>query len=170
MTCLQGLTGAGFVFAVLRRLGGATSDKVQTDPFPIVKWQTIKDGTRAEGDMEDKAARYLADQNTLLVNADFRVFEDMISRLCKTKEAGHKVALRDVVTDVVHQWFEQALIETIIGVQQLKGSKEWGPDDINQALSEVALTSAVMQRYHVHNACKRELGAKLGKAVAAQTQ
>ena len=58
---------------------------------------------------------------------------------------------------------EQALVETVIGIQQLRGSKEWGPEEIERALSHEALTSAVMQRYHVYIACKRELGARFGK-------
>ena len=37
------------------------------------------------------------------------------------------------------------------------------PEDIDRALSPEALTSAVMQRYHVYVACRRELGAKFGK-------
>jgi hypothetical protein len=61
---------------------------------------------------------------------------------------------------------EQSLVETVIGIQQLRGSKEWGPDEIERALSPEALTSAVMQRYHVYIACQRELGAKLGKFAA----
>ena len=40
--------------------------------------------------------------------------------------------------------------------------KEWTPDEIGRALSEEALTACVMQRYHVHLAVKRELGAKIG--------
>ena len=63
----------------------------------------------------------------------------------------------------LHQWFEQALVETVIGVQQLRGSKEWGPEEIDKALSPEALTSAVMQWYHVYIACRRELGARFGK-------
>jgi hypothetical protein len=68
-----------------------------------------------------------------------------------------------VVTDVVHVSFEQALIETVIGLQQLKGSKEWGAEQMDVALSEEALTATVMQRYHVHNQCRRDLGANLVK-------
>ena len=148
--------------------GGTPSERSQTDPFPVVNWVSRKDDTREEGDMEDKAAKYVANQNTLMVNADFRVFADMIDRLAKTKGmAPGGIDIRPTVTDVVHAWFEQALIETVIGVQQLKGSKEWGPTHIETALSEEALTAAVMQRYHVFNSCKRELGAKLGKGAAA---
>ena len=147
--------------------GGTPSDRSQTDPFPVVKWVSRKDDTRAEGDMDDKAAKYVSNQNTLLVNADFRVFTDMINRLAKLKGiAPGGVDIRPIITDVVHAWFEQALIETVIGIQQLKGSKEWGPSEVERALTEEALTSAVMQRYHVFNSCKRELGAKLGKGAA----
>lgn len=61
--------------------GGTPSERSQIDPFPIVNWVSCKDDTRAEGDMEDKAAKYVSNQNTLMVNADFRVFSDMISTL-----------------------------------------------------------------------------------------
>ncbi len=158
----------GNIYQLFEKSGGTPSKKEKTDPFPVVKWLSIKDGTRSEGDMEDKAAKYLADQNTLLVNADFRVFSDMVNRLVKEKNPGNTIEIGEIVTDVVHQWFEQALIETVIGVQQLKGSKEWPPNDIERALSSEALTSALMQRYHVYIACKRELGAKLGKAMSQQ--
>ena len=79
--------------------------------------------------MEDKAATFIRNQNRLLVNADFRVFKDMIVRLGKEKDGGPGQGFLDVVTEIVHQWFEQALVETIIGIQQLGGSKEWGPED-----------------------------------------
>jgi hypothetical protein len=91
----------------------------------------------------------------------------MIARLSKERDAGRGPALRNVVEEIVHHWFEQALIETVIGVQQLRGSKEWGPDEIDKALSPEALTSAVMQRYHVYIACRREIGARFGKLSAA---
>jgi hypothetical protein len=55
----------------------------------------------------------------------------------------------------------------VIGVQQMRGSKEWRPEEIERALSPEALTSAVMQRYHVYIACRRDLGAKFGKFSAA---
>ena len=102
-----------------------------------------------------------------MVNADFRVFADMVARLCKEKDTGLGLSLQSIVEEVVHQWFEQALVETVIGIQQMRGSKEWGPKEIERALSPEALTSAVMQRYHVYIACRRDLGAKFGKFSAA---
>ena len=85
--------------------------------------------------MEDKAANYIPNQNTLLVNADFRVFKDMIARLCKEKDAGPGVGMQKTVRGDRAPWFEQSLVETVIGIQQLRGSKEWGPEEIEKALS-----------------------------------
>lgn len=160
----------GNIYHLFEKKGGVLSDKKYIDPFPVVKWVSVKNGTRDVGDMEDRAAKYLSDQNTLFINADFRVFKDMIVKLCKEKDTAQGASIENVVEDVVHAWFEQALIEAVIGIQQLKGSKEWGTDTVENALSEEALTTAVMQRYHVHIACRRELGAKLGKALSSGSE
>jgi hypothetical protein len=135
-----------------------------------VRWVSVENGGRTPDDeMEDKAATFVQNQNTLLVNADFRVFKDMAGRLCRERDAGPGSGLQDVVREIVHQWFEQALVETVIGIQQLRGSKEWGPEEIGRALSPEALTSAAMQRYHVYIACKRDIGSKLGRLVASSS-
>jgi hypothetical protein len=126
-----------------------------------VTWVRANDHTRSDGDLEDRAARYLPDQNRLLVNGDFRVFSDMTSKFLK--DLGGNESLRPVVQDAVEQWFEMSLVETVIGVQSLKNAPEWNPKDIMEALSEESLTAVVMPRYHVHNAVKRHLGSKLGK-------
>jgi len=112
--------------------------------------------------LEDRAAKFLSDQNTLLINADFRVFTDMVARW--HKEFGGSEAIKSTIEDVVRTWFEQALVETVVGVQALQGSKEWDQRAIQAALSEESLTATVMQRYHVNNSIKRELGSKLGSA------
>ena len=153
---------AGGVYSVFLKADGVPGETVRPDPFPKVTWLSVKDGTREPGDIEDRAARYLLPQNQLLINADFRVFTDMIDRW--TREfADNKTAVAGVVQEAVRSWFEQALVETVIGVQALKDAKEWNVEDVEKALSEEALTAAVMPRYHVHNAVKRELGSKLGK-------
>jgi len=111
--------------------------------------------------LEDRAARFHIQQNLLLINADFRVFTDMVNKFMK--DFGNNAAFHDVIRDSVHLWFEQALVETIIGVHALRNSKEWAVTDIEAALSEQALTAVVIPRYHVNNQVKRELGSKLGK-------
>jgi len=150
----------GNIYAVFEKPSGKPGEKVHPDLFPTVHWITSENGSREPGQMEDRAAQYLVDQNILLINSDFRVFADMQ----KSFEIDYKTkpGSADMIKDVVRGWFEQALVETIIGVQGLQNSKEWSPADIDTALSEEALTTAVMQRYHVHVASKRELSIKLG--------
>ena len=74
----------------------------------------------------------------------------------------HVPGARETVTDVVREWFEQGLVETVLGVQGLTGSREWSFDEIKASLSEEAMTTAAMQRYHVDMAVRRGSGAKLG--------
>ena len=65
-------------------------------------------------------------------------------------------------------WYEQALVETVIGVRALTNRREWANRDIEKALSPEALTAAAVQRYHVAGAAKEDLQRKLPRT-AAQT-
>lgn len=154
----------GGVYSVFLKKDGQPGRQAKPDIFPRVQWISLAEGTRESGDIEDKAARYLEDQNMLLINADFRVFTDMVQHWVQlyASEHGEVAGLRTRVRDSVHDWFEQALTETIIGLQALKGSREWSTQDLQSAWSEAALTSVVMQRYHPYNCIKRELGTKIG--------
>src|SRR5262249_28264282 len=93
-------------------------------------------------------------------NGDFRVVTDMIERWCK--QYSHVPGARDTVKDVVREWFEQQLIETVLGVQALRDARQWTFQDVEKTWSEEALTAALMPRYHIDIAVKRALGAKLG--------
>ena len=152
---------AGNIYALFEKRGGKPASRVNPNPFPKVDWVYVRNGTRAAGFLEDRAAKYIADQNILQINGDFRAFTDMVEHWCKA--VGNSPGVRDVVESACRNWFEQALVETIIGIQALRNSKEWTPLEIEQALSPESLTSAVMQRYHVNVAIKRELGTKLGR-------
>ncbi len=96
----------------------------------------------------------------LLINADFRVFKDLVDRRAREQDLP---AARDTCQHVIHGWFEQTLIEAVIGIQALKDSKEWSLAQIQAALSEEGLTMAVMPRYHVNFSAKRDISSKLGK-------
>lgn len=131
-----------------------------TEPvIPVVEWVSVRDNTRTQDFLEDRAARYLAEQNMIQANADFRVFTDMVGYWCKEYRLDD---WNPAVVDAVHDWFEQALIETVLGCQALQGERHWSAEDIDRALSEEGLTAAVMQRYHVANAVKRKLGSTVG--------
>jgi hypothetical protein len=84
----------------------------------------------------------------------------MVDRWCK--QYSHVPGARETVQDVVREWFEQQMIETIIGVQALRDARQWTVQDVEKTWSEEALTAAVMARYHIDIAVKRALGAKLG--------
>lgn len=151
---------AGNIYAVFERKDGPPPEMVRPDPYPKVRWLSVADGTRAQGLMEDRAAQYVSNQNLLLINADFRALTDMQAAVGKAfqKKPGADVLVRDAV----RAWYEQALVETVIGVRSLEHSKQWSPRDIDGALSEEALTAAAIQRYHIFIAVRRELGIKLG--------
>jgi hypothetical protein len=152
---------AGGIYAVFLKSDGVSGDRVRPDMFPKVDWVSVSNGTRELGDFEDRAARYIPELNHLLINADFRVFNDMIDKWCR--ELPPTPGTKETVTSAVHGWFQQALMETVIGVQGLRSSREWPVESLEKALTEEALTAAVMPRYHVYNSVKRELGSKLGK-------
>ncbi len=150
----------GNVYSVFEKVDGIPGKKVKPDPFPEVQWVTLKNGTRDPRDIEDRAAKYLQEQNLLQINADFSVFTDMINFF--NNECKDIPGITGVTEEAVRTWFEQALVETVIGIQGLMHRKDWSQSNIDDALSQEALTASVMQRYHVHFAVKRELGAKIG--------
>jgi hypothetical protein len=156
---------AGGAYSAYLKKDGVPANDVAANVFPTVLWVSVKNKSRDPGDLEDRAARFLLEQNTLLINADFRVFTDMIDMW--NRELGKGEAATQIVTNAVRNWFQQALEETVIGIRALQKSREWSDEDILKATSEEALTAAVMQRYHVYNSVKRELGSKLGKIQAA---
>jgi hypothetical protein len=155
---------AGNIYALFVDESGEAGDEVRTDPMPDVMWISEKHvpPTRTSDLLEDRAAKYLPDQNLLQMNADFRVFTDMIDRWCDAY--GDVPGARNTVEEVVHEWFEQGLVETVIGAQALQGSPEWTMEDIGHLWSEEALTAVALQRYHVDINVKRTLGSKLGSA------
>jgi len=133
---------------------------VRNDLDPKVQWISQERGTRVGGLLEDRAAKYHPEMNLLQINEDFRVFNDMIDRW--TDRYSHVPGAREVVKEVVHEWFEQQLIETVLGVHALKDSPEWQASQVTSAWSEEALSATVMPRYHIDFAIGRALGSKLG--------
>lgn len=144
--------------------GGKKAELVNPNPFPRVTWISTSDGTREPGQLEDRAASYNAATNDLLINADFRVFFDMIETW--SKEFAVVPNAIQMSKKAVQMWFEQILVEAVIGIQALKDSKEWDHKQLESALSEEALTMAVMPRYFVNFAVKRDLNTKMGKQPA----
>jgi hypothetical protein len=83
-----------------------------------------------------------------------------------THYAGTLGGTAKVVEEVVREWFEQSLVETVISSNGLRGSKEWTDDQIDKLLSEEGLTAVVLPRWHIEQSIKRSLGTRLGSLKA----
>jgi hypothetical protein len=152
---------AGDVYALfLSTRGGVPAEEVASPIEPERQWVTLADNTRTQGDLEDRAARFLPDQNLLLINGDFRVFTDMTDRWAK--KYAHVPGARKQVDQVVREWFEQQLVETVMGAMALRQTGQWTLDELRQLWNEQSLTAAVLPRYHVDSAISRGVGTRLG--------
>lgn len=150
----------GSIYTLFLQEDGDPGEEVQGENMPDVKWVSLKDKTRAQGAIEDRAARFLPDLNQIQANADFRVFIDMMDFW--QRQYPDVAGARSTIEQVVREWFEQSLVEAVMGALSLKESPQWTIDDLQKAWSEESLTTAVMLRYHVNESIKRVLGQRLG--------
>ncbi len=150
---------AGDIYSLFAENGEA-AEAVDTFDEPDVKWVTSENGTRAPQDLDDRAARFLPSQNQLLINADFRVFTDMIERWAHAYN--HVTGAKATVKEVVHEWFQQQLMEAVMSARALRSTGKWSFEELEQLWSEEALTAAVLPRWHIDQSVKRNLGQRLG--------
>jgi hypothetical protein len=151
---------AGDIYALFADTGQIPAEEVGGFTDPIVKWVSVLDGSRSTDFLEDRAAKYLPQVNTIQANADFRVFTDMANRWKRFYSQAPTAG--PVVDSIVKEWFQQQLVETVLGALALRKSGNWSEQEIESLWSEDALTSAVLPRYHVDQSIKRALGSKLG--------
>lgn len=155
----------GDIYSLFAEETGQNAEQVPGLVEPQVIWVSIDDGSRVAGDLEDRAARYLADQNKLLVNADFRAFTEMVERWQRRYE--HVAGGKPAIVAAVREWFQQQLVETIMSAWALKQGGKWSMQELPELWSESALTAAVLPRYHIDVNVKRTLGQRLGTLRAA---
>ncbi len=72
--------------------------------------------------------------------------------------AGAEVTIREVV----HEWFQQRLVETVMSALALRKTGNWSLNELEQLWSETALTAATLPRWHLNQSIKRNLGQRLG--------
>jgi hypothetical protein len=151
---------AGDLYALFAEAGNTPAEEIAGFTDPKVLWVSVRDKTRTIDFLEDRAAKYLPQVNTIQANADFRVFTDMVARW--RKFYAHLPAAEPVVETVVREWFQQQLVETVLGALALRRSGNWSEQEVEELYSEAALTSAVLPRYHIDERIRRSLGGKLG--------
>jgi hypothetical protein len=150
----------GSIYGLFLAVSGIPGEEAPVKGEPERKWVSVEKGTRTAGDMDDRAAKFIAQQNLLLINEDFRGFTDHVRYW--TEKYEHAPGSGSVVQEVVHEWFEQQLVEAVLGAQSLRDSPEWNMSLLEQLWSPEALTAVVLPRYHINLAIGRALGAKLG--------
>lgn len=151
---------AGDLYALFASNGNIPADDIGGFTDPKVVWVSVRDKTRSADFLEDRAAKYLPEANTIQANADFRVFTDMTERWNKFYD--HLPAAQPVIESVVREWFQQQLVETVLGALALRKSGNWSEQEVADLWTEEALTSAVLPRYHIDERIKRSLGSKMG--------
>lgn len=138
-------------------------DRINSASPPVVHWVSSKTKTRDPADMENSAAKYLDDQNHLLINADFPVFEYMTNRMIINHSSTPDDAIH--VTSAVREWYEQVLVETILRVKGLKkiGDTSWNYQSIAKLWSEECLTASVMAVQMINEKILWSIRQKLGR-------
>lgn len=144
---------------------GVPADYVTQNLEPEVSWLSLAKGTRNAGEMEDRAAKYLPDSHKILVNSDFRVYTDMKNRWVERYK--DVPGAESTIEAVVHEWFEQQLVEAVLSALALRASGKWSTDEVAELWDDTALTAAVLPRYHIDMAIKRVLGQQLGRTTSA---
>ena len=110
--------------------------------------------------LEDRAAQFIPTANLIKANQDFQAFKDVIDHFCG--------AFKDVdgaeqlVVSIVQEAFEQQLVEAVAGAMSLKNRPLWKTTDFDAAISEEALTLAVMPKYHLILFIKKQIKERLG--------
>ena len=151
---------AGDIYALFAESGAVDADPVDAFDEPRTQWVSAEDGTRNPPDLDDRAGKYLLQQNLLMINADFHVFTDMIGRW--TAAYAHVPGAPATVREVVHEWFEQQLIEAVMSARALKNTGKWSLEELSKLWTEEALTAAILPRWHIDQSIKRNLGVRLG--------
>lgn len=151
------------LYALFTVNDGLEAEFVNHATEPEVAWVSVEDGSRAYEEMDDRAANYIVDSNLIKVNADFRVVTDMVERW-EQRYANVPGARGPggAIEQVVREWFEQQLIETVMSAHALRQGGKWSTEEVCRLWDENALTAAVLPRYHIDVSIKRTLGQKLG--------
>jgi hypothetical protein len=156
---------SGDLYALFAESSPLNADPIDSFDMPKPQWVSIEDGTRVPPDLDDRAAKFLLQQNLLMINGDFRVFTDMIERW--TEAYAHVPGAKETIKDVVHEWFTQQLVETVMSAQALRRTGKWSLQELELLWSEAALTAAVLPRWHIDQSIRRNLGHRLGSLKAA---
>lgn len=143
-----------------RRLRGR---KIDTDPTPKIRWD--EEGADVSA---GRAASYTKATHVVVVTAKSDFYLDMlgwaVDELRKRAPTDmSEEAVGKICQDEVRKWFEQALAEAVVVLRPMEYDPRWSPAAAQIALSDEALTVAVVShRWHMMAAIKRGLAGRMG--------
>jgi hypothetical protein len=123
--------------------------------LPTVVWVSSADGTRATGDLEERAGRYLAESDTLVLNEDCVGFQALLANV--TEACAGVDSAGALVRSSMREWCAQQVIEAVVRIRSLRGSRYWTDDDLSKALSEEAISTAAAPCWHIRNELMRSV-------------
>ena len=141
---------------------GAKGREISSEQFiPQVVWVSPED----QPHLEDRAAQYIRPHNKLLINKEYRVFTGWVDDVHNEKGGG-KPGSKAIVEDVCKLHWQVHLCETIVRTQWMKkDGKTWRIDEVDSALSELSLSTAVSGIKHLDQVVKSTVGHAIGKVV-----
>ena len=129
-----------------------------SDPTPDVIWKTIENGTRNDGELEDRAAEYLPGKDVLIINGDFRIYSDLLDQLKSEKGAGDPAREKAIEYYVMRE-YKFTLLEATMRTKLLNDNPHWSRPEIeDKCLSPEGLTESVMSNYHLHYMLHQNIG------------
>lgn len=129
-----------------RRHGHSSIEPLTRPPLTYpkeIRWVTTADGSRAEGDMENLAAKYVLEGDLLLINKDFSIHQNILSDLRTLFPA-----YAEEGELLLREWQEQQYVEAILSAKKLQNRRLW---------SQESLTAVGGVIWNVWQQVKREL-------------
>jgi hypothetical protein len=132
------------------------------DDIALAEWVALADGSRAPGELDDRAASYDRSSTRLRINLDFRLLRDLQAAWEDAYEHLPAATSRPLIEQVVRTGWYERLARAIWTVEQLAASTAWDAEQANRATSPEALTLAVADRTQMDAALRHRLAQKLG--------
>lgn len=149
------LRAGGNLYSLFIKRDGDKAEQVKDVLEIDVRWISPE-----EFASEDRAAHYVPETRTLLINEDFRVFTGQIEYWINAY--GAPSGSVSVIVDTVRLFYELILYETVLRAEQLRGDIEWTGEAFENLISDEALTAAILPLYHIKNSVQHILAIKLG--------
>jgi hypothetical protein len=128
--------------------------------LPDVACVSARDGSRAPGDLENKAARYHPGRHELTITADFAAITDLSAHWQDRYK--DMPGARAVIEAHAREWCEQVLVEVVLAAR----NSAWSNEQLEALLSPTAFTAALLPRHLLHRHLAEAPGPEARSATA----